>query len=329
MRFYEITISPRENYPNAFAPVTFTTLDEKGFNNGSALKIDIDLFQTWFHQPAQSGYVRIHGVSFEQINQSSNYNGARVKIKVGMSKGLPFANPAQQGEIIDGTVFQAFGNWQGNLVSLDLIIIPAEINPDVKANLSFIWNKGETLENAIKQTLKNAYPTINVFGTLSQDLVYTETQALAYTNMESFSTAMNNISKQIIKEPNYLGASIVPTSYGFLIADGTATPDKKTKIEFTDLIGNLTWIDTYTVQAKVVMRGDLNVGQYIEFPKGTPVTNTVQSFSQFRNNVSFQGVFYINKIRHVGNSRQADANSWVTIIDAYIPNVLPTSVTAG
>ena len=68
------------------------------------------------------------------------------------------------------------------------------------------------------------------------------------------------------------------------------------------------------------MRGDLNIGDYISFQSGIPVLNVVNNNSQYRNKISFNGVFFITKLHHVGSSRQADGNAWVTIIEAIIPN---------
>ena len=41
-----------------------------------------------------------------------------------------------------------------------------------------------------------------------------------------------------------------------------------------------------------------------------------QSNPRFRNSLVFQGQFTVAKVRHVGNFRQPDAASWITIIDA-------------
>lgn len=342
MRYYEITITQSEANlaagANAFPPITFSTLDSAGKNNTSALKIDLDVFQTWFHQPAQLGYLRVYGVSYETLKQGANLSNTNISIKVGMSKGLPFANPAQQGLVINGTIFQAFGNWQGNMVTLDLVIVNQVADITKKPNLSFVWEKGVPLQTAITQTLQNAYGTVNssgartpasVYGQLSPKLIYTETQPYTYTSLESFSLAMNRLSKQIIANDQYMGASITSVNGGFLLDDGTAPATETINVDYQDLVGNLTWLDLYTVQAKLVMRGKIDIGNYVKFPALSPATSTANSFSQLRRNVSFNGVFRINKIRHVGSSRQADANSWVTIIDCTIPDAITAGSTGG
>lgn len=322
MRYYEIQISPSSLSTTSFSPITFSTLTPLKTDNGSALSVDIDIFQTWYHQPAQNGYIKIKGVDFKDLNQSANFNLARIKVSVGMSKGLPYAQPNQAGLIIDGTILQCFGNWLGSEVSLDFVIGAATYNPKTDVNLSFNWKKGDTLQQAVTNSLKKAYPNISVNGSFSPNLVYTEDQWGQYTNLLSFSKQINNFSKQIITSDGYLGASISNTASGFLLFDGTVESTKTTKVNFTDIIGNLTWIDIATIQAKLIMRSDLNVGDNIVFPKGSPVLNVINNFSQYRNNISFDGTFQINQVRHVGSSRQADGNSWCTIVNAVIPGVL-------
>ena len=72
-----------------------------------------------------------------------------------------------------------------------------------------------------------------------------------------------------------------------------------------------------TISAKVVMRADLEVGKYVSFPALAPVVNTA-IFNQYRNKLAFNGVFLVTRLRHQGSSRQASADSWVTIIEATV-----------
>jgi hypothetical protein len=322
MRYYSITISPTSQ-SKQFTALTYTTLPQGNtIPDGGALQCDIDIFQTLFHQPSQIASIILHGISFQDLNQSANWNGAQITVAIGMSAGLPFANPFQQGQIINGTIYQSFGNWQGNQVSLNLLIIPSTINPSQDVNLSFNWIKGTTLESAVRTTLGIAYPALTISGSFNANLVYTETQPGQYMNLKTFAQTINTISKQIITDPTYTGVGINVTVGGFNLVDNTVPAQKTTNINFTDLVGNLTWIDIATIQAKLVMRADLNIGDYIIFPTGAPATNTATGFGQLRNLVSFDGKFLINSIRHVGSSRQPSADSWVTIVDCVIPGVI-------
>jgi len=334
MRYYKITITPPSGSSNSFAPIVFTTKNNTnstaltGFDNGAALKVELDVFQNWFHQSSQNGFVRIYGVSFADLNQATNLNPigtsfCGIQIEVGMSKGLPYANPSQAGLIINGSILQAFGNWQGTEVSLDLVVGPSNYSPNEEVNLSFNWKKGTTLQQAVEQCIRNekSYQSIPINGSFSSDLVFTEDQPAQYVNLAQLSKYVNDISKKIIQKDTYLGASIAATSAGFLLYDGTTSTAKTKTIEFTDIVGNLTWIGTYILQAKLIMRSDLNIGDKIIFPKQVPVINTAAGYSPLRSKIAFQGSFTINQVHHVGSSRQATGDDWVTIVDCIVEGV--------
>jgi hypothetical protein len=317
MRYYTIVITPQNGNP-----ITYTTLGNGGMTNGAALKVDIDIFQNWYHQPAQNGYVRVYGVDFATLRQSANLNpiGANycsIKIYVGMAKGLPYANPNQAGMIIDGSILQAFGNWQGNQTSLDLIVIPSAYIQNTEINLDFYWKKDQTLQDAVTNTLNIAYNNPPITGSFSPTLKYTELQWGQYLNLAALSKQVNIYSKQINPSKSYKGASITATPKGFYLWDGTDN-GQVTNVDFQDIVGNITWINSTTIQAKLVMRADLEIGNLISFPTGIPFINTAGSYSQVRSTISFNGQFTISSIRHVGSSRQPDGNSWVTIVEAVI-----------
>jgi hypothetical protein len=329
MRYYEIIITPPSgNGSIEFPTIKYSTLNNSGGTNGSALQVELDIFQAPFHQPAQNqnSYIKISGIEFKNISQYANLNpnngnSCGIKVYVGMSKGLPYANPKQSGIIIDGAILQAWANWQGNQTSLEIIITGSVYNPPEDINLYLNWTQGQTLEQAVRESLNNAYknPLIPINGSFSPNLIYTETQASRPMPLIPFSQYINQVSKQINPSPNYVGATIARRADGFFLSDGTSFPDPIINVEFQDIIGNLTWIDTAIVQAKLVMRADLNIGQMIIFPKGIPFINTAGSFAAARTNVNFgSGKFIISSIRYNGNSRQADGNSWCVIVDCIV-----------
>jgi len=343
MRYYDIVIVPSSG--SSANQLHYSTLFSNGMNNTQALKVDFDIPQSWNYQPQGLGYIKIYGISFEDLNQSANLNPdyvnnlySSIQIKLGMSKGLPFANPSQQGLVINGSILQSYANWQGNLVTLDLVITNSVVSPSAEVNLEFTWLKGSSLQDAIRNTLEKAYPQsktgleLIINGSISPNLIATENQYAQYTNLESFSKYLNQTSKDILKLPDYAGVALVATPSGFFLNDGTTSQQqlvtqKLVKVNFEDIIGNLTWLDLVTIQAKLAMRGDLQIGNYITFPRNSPIVNTSASaLTQARNNISFQGIFQINRVRNVGSSRQTDGNSWVTIVDCIVPPNLPTSI---
>ena len=308
MRFYDITITPPLEEPNRFNAFSFSSQSGFGSDNYSCLRVDLDIYQNAYHQYASNGYVRVFGINLKDLGQIGNYNpviqsdGRKVQlcgiyIQVGMSKGLPYANPRQRGIILQGSILQAFANWQGTEVTLDLVIVPGYVDSNSLRNIPFVMQKNQELTGAVKQALRTAYPTTNINGSFSDGLKYTEDTQAQNFDLLTLSSTVNQISKSIKKDPTYTK-----------------------QIAFTDIIGNLTWLGINTIQAKVVMRGDLNIGDYISFQSGIPVLNIVNNSSQYRNKIAFNGVFFITKLHHVGSSRQADGNAWVTIIEAIIPN---------
>ena len=313
MRYYKIVIYP----VNGSTPIIFTSLTNNGAFNGSALEISLDIYQYEFATPAGLPWVQIKGISYETISQLSNFNGANIQIYLGMSEGLPLANPQQASLVVNGTITQAFANWQGNQISLDIVCVYATGSPLTPVNLSGTWYKNQSMQDWITLLLKQVYPAIPISGTLNQNLIYTEDQPAYFQDLYQFASRVKDLSKQIIKKRSYPGVDIILNANGFYLFDGTIQ-EKPFLIDYYGIIGNLTWLDISTIQAKLVMRGDLFVGQLINFPPNIPVLNLVNSFSQYRNNLNFSGNFTITQIRHVGNSRQPDANSWCTIINCSV-----------
>jgi hypothetical protein len=316
MRYYTIVITPNPTLGQTFDPVTYTSIGFLG-DNYSCLQVDLDIYQAASHTPAPLGSITIYGISFGDINQSNYLPGALIQVFVGMTAGLPFANPDQIGLIVQGTILQAFGNWQGNNVSLSLIITGGAVDPVESINLPLIWRKGDTLTKAVTEALQTGYIGSTVTGSFSQDLVAVQDETAIYTNLKTLSTWVNSASKAINPSPAYSGASIVNTSSGFILYDNISPQFENTLINYTDLIGNITWLNVATISVKVVMRADLEVGKYISFPVLAPVLNTA-SFAQYRNKLAFNGVFLVTRLRHQGSSRQASADSWVTIIEATV-----------
>ena len=95
-------------------------------------------------------------------------------------------------------------------------------------------------------------------------------------------------------------------------------------INYQDLIGQPTWIGVDTISVKLVMRGDLSVGDTVMLPQ-TIVTNTALAGASAgstsgapQTSLTFQGPVTIQKITHTGNFRQPDAAAWVTVLEARV-----------
>ena len=310
MRFYEIQISGGDGGTSA----TFTSYPA-GKNDPNALNIEFDLPIAPFAAPLGGAWVRVWGVSLEQISQAADFNGASIKVYGGMKAGFPLANPSQSGLLVQGTVWQAFGNWVGVNMSLDLIIVAdGGGKPDEVKNIVWNWAKGTAMSGAIADTLKTAAPDVAQDIKISEKLILAEDDAGQYDSLQSFAQHIRMTSQKIIGG-TYAGVDIVLTEKTFTVYDGTASQTAK-QIEFNDLIGQPTWIEPQTIQLNCVLRADIKVGDKIKMPP-TRVTETQGSLARYRDKSAFQGEFFVGMVRHVGNFRQPDGNSWVTTINAY------------
>lgn len=67
-----------------------------------------------------------------------------------------------------------------------------------------------------------------------------------------------------------------------------------------------------------VMRADIQQGDHIIMPKQSVPMIQASSYSQFRNDSAFSGIFEVSSVRMLGNSRQPTAEAWITVIEAYV-----------
>jgi hypothetical protein len=322
LRFYNIEISD----PASGALIRkFSSLDSSGVTMLGALNVELDMPSYPFANPSGNDTLRVWGIPLKENAAASNYNNKLIRVYAGMSKGLPLANPKQQGLILEGIVNQCFGNWQGVDMTLDFIIVygigGTELAPK---NLVLNWSKGITLGAAVKSTLMvaaqnalgSAGPPVTVVDNTSSALVLSQDEPGFYENMAQFAGFVRTVSRHINPDPKYPGVNIAFRGNTFYLYDGTTIAAPKA-IAFQDLVGQPAWLDFQTVQFKTAMRGDFNVSDYVILPKGQ-VTTQAQSSSQFRSQSAISGVFQLDMIRHVGNFRQPDANSWVTVFNCHL-----------
>lgn len=332
MRYYELTITPQStdspadvkqmlctgvksnNKQSTQKPIIFSSLNKDGSNNLNAIQIDFDLPINGFHDPvgnANNAYIRLSGVPLSLIRQSRDINNAQIEIQAGMSKGLPLANPEQRGLILSGQVFQAFGNWQGENTSLDIIVMGLQMT---QGNYTFQWKKGDKMMSMIEQVLKRNHPGYTVKSKIKDNLVLSNDETGAYSTIGQFARYVWNTSKSIVTDLGYQGVSILVQGKTIIVQDGSS--QKKPKdIKYVDIIGQPTWIGVGQMQLRVNIRADLFTGDFIKIPESAvkQTSKSMQGFS--KNKTSFNGTFQVVGLRHLGNFRQPDANSWVTVID--------------
>jgi hypothetical protein len=293
-----------------------------GRSDPGALNIEFDLPVAAFAVPSgdAAAYVKIWGVSLQDVAQSRNLNGLECKVYAGMSKGLPLATEQVKnyGLLIDGFVWQGYGNWLGNNQSIDVEIRAGFAPTTQPRNLSFSWPKGTTLASAIENTLSQAFPTLKRNINISANLILAEDAQGYYETIVQFAQWVKTISRSIIGG-TYSGADIQITGTTFNVFDST-TPQTPKQINFNDLIGQATWIGPLEIQFNTAVRADLAINDYVLMPKGQ-VSTASSSLSNFRQGSVFQGKFQIIQIRHVGSFRQPDGESWISTFNAVsVPN---------
>ncbi|SDR42574.1 hypothetical protein SAMN05443245_5860 [Paraburkholderia fungorum] len=336
-----------------------------GSVNPAALKIELDITAGFMHQPIGNSYIRVYGISLAEIAQGSNLNRMNIAVEAGMSKGLPLAVPAQIGPLCKGQIFQAFGNWIGPNQTLDIFVqaggssanantttgfpagdttLPAPTTNDNPGYLTFQWQPGQHLMDAMVQALSIVYPQYSISGSISPNLVWTGTAATGfYTKLSQFAEYVNKASINLIggyapDTSAYPGVMISLQGNQIIIQDGT-TPTTPKQLLVTDLLGQPTWVDAVTIQATCILRGDISPGNYVTLPNG-PLTITQGSQSNFflpptsggintqlKNQTAFTGTFLVSNVRHVGSSRDGQGTSWVTTLDLLNNSVQSSTAT--
>lgn len=320
MRYYRVEITrkdgstPKDAKGNPIGPYT-SYVNGQTIQGGLNVELDFPLYN--FDTPLGGAFLRIWGVGLWAVSQAANLNALNIKIFGGMQKGLPLANsqPAP-GLILSGVIQQSFSNWQGSMQTLDLLIQGNYGTPTDIKDIAFNCTKGQQLLPSIVSALNVAFPDFKVDTSgMQTPLVWVEDIHSVYGSLNAFADFLYMISKRINTNPAYFGVKVTFKNGVFKVYDASQTT-APTAIKFTDLIGQPSWLNIATINFKTVLRPDLQVGDFITMPTKGTQTTTVQSNSQYRDQSVFKGKFMITTVRHLGNFRQADANSWVTVYDA-------------
>src|SRR5579859_3269670 len=91
LRYYDIQLGSTE-YSSLFG----------GVSDPGALNIELDFPLSTQARPMGEGWLRVWGVGVGAINQAASLANQPILVRGGMSAGLPLANPAEQGTLIQG-----------------------------------------------------------------------------------------------------------------------------------------------------------------------------------------------------------------------------------
>lgn len=323
MRYYEIRVFPQIGPAQGVTstPDRIWTSFLNGKNDPGALQVEFDVLGSFLGIPGGdvgASTITVHGVPLSDLQQAQNFYGSVISLRGGMQAGLPLANPKQAGLLIQGVVYQSFGNWIGDDMNINFVVVPSGTTLDTPGNFSFLWTKGQALSAAIQNTLQVVYPSSTYKIRMNIGKNYATSQTLAdkkstLTEFAQFVYSLTNGAVNIVSYGNTIS-----------VTDGSAQFNP-VKIAFADLIGQPKWVSFNVMQFMTIMRADIQVGTMIAMPQGLPnapgtvTTVAAAAPSQAKYKTAFQGNFTVQSARHVGNFRDPDGASWASIFEAY-PN---------
>lgn len=327
-RYYDIALTPA----GAGQPIRRWSSHPNGNFNPAALDVDFDMPIAGYDTPTGAMAITIHGVAREDISQAYQFAGMEILVKGGMQRGLPLANPFQSGTLLRGQVFQAFGNWEGTDMRLDLIVYPSRHTNDDPGNFILFWNAGQTLAEALQGTLSTVYRDMPISINIGNNLVFDYPEAHYCATLEELAALVTDITGDIFKQK----VKITIQAGKIFIYDTTYKPNP-IQLNFTDLVGQPTWLQQGVMQMKTVMRADLQVGSIITmptvhyqgkdqiFPNAPGFTTTYASAalspnggglsSTDKNSPTFTNNFQISELRHLGSFRSPSGEDWVTVFN--------------
>ena len=331
MRYYDIKIwSPGVDISTATPLREYTSYPKFILgrqNDPGALNVILDIYSQNSAAQVQQGIVQIWGVALSDLLQANNFTNCQIQIYAGFQKGMPLNNQNQSGLILSGLIFQAFGNWQGTDMTLDLVVVNNGALASQNSNLVLNWLSGTQLSVAIKTTLQIAFPGNKVLVSISDKLSVNYDVVGVYLSLPALAQAVKEFTASIIGG-SYTGVEILTLPSGDISVFDSTKTSSPIAIAFQDLIGQPTWIDVLKMQFVCPMRADLAIGDIVTMPQGLlggsngfgapgAVNTTAASLPLARQQSAFKGNFVLtDAIHHMGCFRQPDGQSWVTVFTA-------------
>ena len=323
MRYYEISVDGETRW---------TSLFPDGSPNRQAQNIEMDVLVYQGQAAYGNSTLTIQGPHLKELFDANALYTKTITVKAGMTKGLPLARPSQAGVLFTGQVFQSFANWVGTEMELSLILAPTPHTIYNPGNFTFVWKKGQTLNDALIQTISKAMPGYTIESNISDQLVANADHAGVYFTLDELAYAIQDWTQAYFSSLGspYMGVQIGVSRGTVVINDGTQPPGATIQIDFFDFIGQPTWIGVNRLQFITVMRGDISINTVVKMPQGIEavpgfITTTSESMpSQTRYQSTFRGPFHVISVRHVGNFRASSGEMWVSIFEA-----VPSQVNNG
>jgi hypothetical protein len=312
-----------------------------------ALKVEIDATITYEGSANIGSLVRVWGISLADIAQANNLTECDISVLGGMGKGLPLANPAEAGTLFTGKIQKAFANWVGTTMTLDMICYAGTSASGVAAptNITFNAPAGSPLGTAIQNTIETAMPGANLTVKVDPSLVLPNAETHFCATFGQFADYIVGLSRRIVNsgpalygafntqytsDSVYPGVQISIVGNNVTVTDGTQPQQAAGVIAPYDLIGQPTWLGSATIQATLVMRGDLKPGAVVTLPQTRAIVTAASNSqaAQMKQSIVFQGAYSVIKIHHVGDYKDPGALSWVTVVDL-VSNQQPVAGAPG
>jgi len=293
--------------------------------------VEIDITTAPADTVGTAGSITVWGQPVSLLKQSQGFYNKKYSLSVGMAQGLPLATQQspQAGQILGGTdvITGVFSSFEGLTQYLGFGLGGYPANRGTPApfaasnqfpvrNIVLNWQKGAPLSQALMQCFQTAYPELQASVNVSPNLVANQNNlhfagAIAELNSWLREFTIGEYSNSMPQQ--YQGVSIVMGNGKIAAHDGTKTSGAK-QIQFTDLIGQPTFIERNEISFKTVMRGDLSVGDAITLPQGQILN--VSGNLGLGAELAVSGSWTINQLRWIGNSRNPNGDAWCTVIQA-------------
>lgn len=316
MRFYDIKLSDASGK----LVQEWTSYHNSTFDP-YAQDIEIDAIVADHGAPLSQAqtHITIYGVPLKLLQQSQVFTGMFLSITGGMGGGMPLEDPTQRGPILAGQVFQSFGNWVGTEMTLEFVVNPSPNTLQHPGQWIITWRKGSQLKDALGTTFSNSYPAAWNISPVYDLGEWTQPHDSVgyYATLNQLAQVIEGVTRNQPNGPVRIAANGASVH----VYDATWKPKPKV-LRFVDLVGQPTWIDINEMQVKLVLRGDLNLGDQIELPANFiagpgSVQSSPQSFpSQMKYAPTFTGAFTVRAIRHLAHFRASDAGEWCSIVNA-------------
>lgn len=356
MRWYYIKFTPKQGNqaPDILDfPLEYGTSEQStnvftpfGRNISTALEIEFDIERLGGGVVAPDTHLRIYNPPPSVVQNAYRYVGMLIEISAGFANyygtGLPLANPLQSGVVGFGQVYASWANYVGADKALDIIIRPPSqgtpdtslIDPSSSESINFYWKKGQTLNDALKNTFSIAPFNLKVEGTVREFNLDNDIVGGCYPDFNSFSSYLNQLTQALVNNSAYSGVDIVQSSLSsVLIYDNSKSSlDSMPIININkqDIIGQptISFIDNQIlVQSVHPMRADISrLGQRVQFPSFLDDRTIItQGAGIYGSGVSktllvSQVALPVVKIRNIGRFRDSSHQGWVTVLDSVLVN---------